>query len=110
MWLGRVGPWLGVRRWARLVTKKGSARDGQPLYEGLEVPDGGVLIQDRRVRRSQGADPAGHRGGATPAPGTVPASCRRDRQPAAAGGQAQPATWRDREVAIVSPTSIGACR
>src|SRR5918995_6742155 len=64
--------------------------DGQPFYQGLEVPYGAVLVQGRRVRRPEGADPAGHRGGPAAAPGAVPAGRGRDRQPASAGDEAEP--------------------
>src|SRR5690349_11839779 len=32
-------------------------RDGQSVREGLEVHDGAVLVEGRRVRRPEGADP-----------------------------------------------------
>ena len=80
-----------VPRWgSQQVTHSEGGADGQRFHEGLEVPDGVVLVEGRRVRRPQGADPAGHRRGAAPAPGAVPAGRRRDRQPAPARDEAQP--------------------
>ena len=65
----------------------------------MEVPHGAVQLQGRRVRRPEGADPAGHRGGAAPAPGADPAGGVGDRQPAPAGDAAQPPAGRHREAA-----------
>ena len=103
----RSGATMGSR--SRHVTRRAEA-DGQPFREGLEVPDGGVLGEDRRARRPEGADPAGHRGRAAPAPGAVPAGRGGDRQPAPAGDEAQPPARRGREAAGLGPPGAGAGR
>src|SRR3978361_2117797 len=73
----------------RCNTREDSS-DGQPIYKGLEVHDGPVLLQGGRVRRPEGADPAGDRGCSAAARGAVQAGRRRDRQPASAGDEADP--------------------
>ena len=69
-----------------------------------------VQLEGRRVRRPEGADPAGHRGRAASAPGAVPAGRGRDRQPAPAGDEAEPAARRHREAAGQRPPGAHARR
>src|SRR5690606_36655551 len=77
----------------QLGSVKAGRDDGQaqPVREVLEVPDGGVLEQERRARRPEGTDPAGHRGGAAQPPGSVATGRLGDRQSAPAGDEAEPA-------------------
>ena len=97
-------------RQRRAVPHSEGGADGQRFHEGLEVPDGAVLVEGRRVRRPEGADPAGHRGRPAAAPGAVPAGGGGDRQPAPAGDEAQPAARRGREAAGLGPPGAGARR
>src|SRR4029079_17563507 len=90
-------------RWGTVAHLEVGGGHGQPVHEGLEVHDGAVLVEGRRVRRPEGADPAGHRGCPAAAPGAVPAGCSGDRQPAAAGNEAEPPARRDREAAGLRP-------
>ncbi len=84
---------------AQLDDTKAERTHGQPVHQGVEVPHGAVQLQGRRVRRPEGADPAGHRGSAASAPGADPAGRPGDRQPASAGDAAEPPARRHREAA-----------
>src|SRR6266545_6108653 len=50
----------------RTIAAERNRRDGESVRQRLAIPDGAVRCQDRRVRRSEGADPAGDRGRAAP--------------------------------------------
>ena len=78
---------------------KAERTHGQSVRQGVEVPDGAVQLEGRRVRRPEGADPAGHRGSPASAPGADPAGRAGHRQPAPAGDAAQPSAGRHREAA-----------
>ncbi|MCW2584510.1 MAG: hypothetical protein JWN55_26 [Frankiales bacterium] len=91
-----------VTRWGAVRPRR-STRGSQPVRQGLEVPDGRLRREDRREGRPEDPDPAGHRGGAAPAPGADAAGGRRHRQPAAARDEAGPADGRGREAPGLGP-------
>ncbi len=95
---------------SRQTTRRRKRSHGQSVRQGVEVPDGAVQLQGRRVRRPEGADPAGHRGRPAPAPGADPAGRPGHRQPASAGDEAEPPARRHREAAGQRPPGPDAGR
>ena len=92
------------------TTRRRNEPMANPFTKAMEVPHGAVQLQGRRVRRPEGADPAGHRGRPASAPGADPAGRAGDRQPAPAGDAAEPSARRHREAAGQCPPGADAGR